>query len=88
MEAKQYSAAVSALREKAILAGKRVECAEKGRTGSVRQVERGGTRRLFKEEYERIMALPLHAEGKALYFRCWPEREARACPLACRLLGG
>src|SRR5262245_7743443 len=58
MAAKQYSAAVSALREKAILAGLRVERKEIGDAGAFANLSEAELDELILVEYARLKALP------------------------------
>jgi hypothetical protein len=66
MEAKQYGAAVSALREKAILAGKRVERAEKGEPGEFDKLSEAEIDQLLKQEYERLCEIRAHTGGNVV----------------------
>jgi hypothetical protein len=63
MKTKQYSAAVAALREKAILAGKRIERAEKGEPGEFDKLTEEQLDALLAEEYERIQALRARSDN-------------------------
>jgi hypothetical protein len=63
MEAKQYGAAVSALREEATIAGLRVERAEKGQPGAFANLSDAELDRLLEEEYRRIKALPARSDN-------------------------
>jgi len=58
VELSQISAAVGALREKATIAGLRVERAEKGQPGAFDKLSDAELDALFVAEYERPKALP------------------------------
>jgi hypothetical protein len=58
MAAKQYSPAVSALREKAILAGLRVERKESGDAGAFAHLTEAELDQMILEEYGRLKAIP------------------------------
>jgi hypothetical protein len=60
MEAKQFSAAVAALREKAILAGKRVERAEKGEPGQFDKLSEEQINKLLAQEMRLIEEAKRH----------------------------
>jgi hypothetical protein len=62
---KQYSPAVSALREKAILAGLRVERKESGDAGAFAHLTEAELDELILVEYARLKALPAPDSDKA-----------------------
>jgi hypothetical protein len=63
--AKQYSAAVAALREAAVLAGVRVERKESGDAGAYAKLSSAELDELILVEYARLKALPAPDSDKA-----------------------